>query len=139
MEELDDRPLSYFCSICHSRFEDDPDIEFIHEQCKNIIDMDEDTIISTTVHLAYYKQGDDLNRSLINSEGDIVSAFENLAADFEDVIKHLRIIASELKNANFKDLSLYADTHHIGLTGPKKFLYPLVEKKIANYEPYFDE
>lgn len=94
MSELSDL---IFCSLCRGRSLDDPEEEFTHEKCAEM--MTEDDQLSVRIYLAYHRQGDDLTRFSVDTEGvlDPYKSFENLAWHLGEVSKNIKLISAALK------------------------------------------
>lgn len=132
MSELSDL---IFCSLCRGRSLDDPEEEFTHEKCAEM--MTEDDQLSVRIYLAYHRQGDDLTRFSVDTDGvlDPYKSFENLAWHLGGVSKNIKLISTAIKNADPRELTLVSDNHYIRLTGPRELIFPLLSNKLCTFDP----
>lgn len=83
-----------------------------------------------TITLPYYKQGSDLS-GFLDSCSTISEALKAHARMLEGAVSILRdvdvIISTE-------DIEIYADTHHIGISGPDEVIDRLIESGCAEID-----
>lgn len=123
-----------FCSLCQGRSLDDPEEEFAHPQCLVKLEGDE---LSVRIYLAYHRQGDDLKKFSVDTDGvlDPYKSFSDLAWFLGEVSKNIRKLAAVIKKADPSDLRLVADNHYIRLIGPREFILPLIYNKLCIFDP----
>lgn len=85
------------------------------------------------INLPYFKQGDDLNNCLEQSKTiedglALHASFLKQAAD--QLLKIRQIISEKL------EISIYADAHHIGISGPDEVINMLVDSQLADFVEY---
>ena len=98
------------------------------------------------IHLGYFKQGDDMHQALEKSK-DVAEALETHSDWLQGTSEHLLAIkksiddynASTKKTCEENEISIHADTHYIGITGPAKFINKLIKDELATAEENFDE
>jgi hypothetical protein len=88
--------------------------------------------ISYEIWLPYYKQGTDLGQSLENNNGDILLGLREDAERLSSAAKQLNDIANVLEKHDLTNVSIYADTHHIGIDAPKEIIEELLSKELIN-------
>lgn len=123
-----------FCSLCQGRSLDDPEEEFTHPQCLVKLEGDE---LSVRIYLVYHKQGDDLKKFSVHSNGvlDPYKSFEDLAWFLEEIARRIRELTAVIKGADPSKLTLVADNYYIRLTGPREIILPLVYNKLCTFDP----
>lgn len=97
---------------------------------------------TATIWLGYFKQGDDMNHCLTETENNIIKAFETHAELMLSVADHLKGVAKclgKVSPGNLKEIEVFADTHHIGISGPASIIDELVTLELATIEDYGDE
>jgi hypothetical protein len=88
--------------------------------------------ISYEIWLPYFKQGDDLGQSLENNNGDILLGLREDAERLSAAAEQLKDIANVLEKHDLTNVSIYADTHHIGIDAPKEILEELLCKELID-------
>ena len=105
----------------------------------------DDKTVYAWIGLGYWKQGDDLACCLgitgDNSEPNVplVNAFNDHANSMRSVAEHLESIANELSKHDLSQVSVHADTHHIGISGPEPIIQALIEKDLAQIDEMMEE
>jgi hypothetical protein len=92
------------------------------------------------IHLAYFKQGDDMHYYAENTKTPI-DAFEQHSQNMIQVSEQLKGIADILRKNHhrMKDVSIDADTHMIFLNCPDDIADELVEAQLASFPEWMDE
>lgn len=93
-----------------------------------------------TIHLNYWKQGDDLDRCIVKNDDDSINtkkSIENHISLLESVISHLKDINDKIPEVNICEL--YGDTHYISIEGDERIMNELVSNKLAYEDPFDDE
>lgn len=92
------------------------------------------------IWLPYFKQGDDLGHCLDYFKGDIPAALEADASNLKAAAQTLLRIKEIIEETDTTDqVSIYADTHHIDLTGPDDVIQCLINEGIGEEPEYWEE
>jgi hypothetical protein len=129
-----------FCEHCRVQVDGVPGT---HARCVKIMtNQTNHSYLEARIGLSYYKQGYDLSNHIVPN--DLAAAFENHAKQMEGVVRQLKGVVKAIKDLKEDypnidaDVELQADTHHIGLGGPKEIIQKLVKSEFIDLE-YYDE
>ena len=98
--------------------------------------MSQNTNIKTgTIWLPYFKQGDDMSRSIVTKENNSIDA----KASFNNHIEILKTAICKLENIknhlpDDDEFEIYADTHFISITGDKNIIDRLASDELVTIE-----
>lgn len=99
--------------------------------------MAKSDFVTAEIHLAYFKQGDDLHYSIEQSKSPL-EALRGHAEQMRSVAGHLDAIADEVAKCE-EQVELYGDTHYCSITGPESLIARLIELELVTKEEYDDE
>lgn len=94
---------------------------------------------SAEINLPYFKQGDDLNCSIVKDENDKVNAKETLRNHINLLQRAINIlVAINEKIPEVNDVELYGDTHYISITGDERIINLLLQENLIG-DPFGDK
>lgn len=93
-----------------------------------------------TIHLGYFKQGNDLEGCIEKNPDDTVNVkktLKNHVLLLESVIDHLKQIDEKIPEIN--DCTIDGDTHFISIEGSERIINDLVSNNLAEIDEYMNE
>src|SRR5690348_15312034 len=95
--------------------------------------------LTANILMPYWKQGYDLNRCIIeeNDKINVKQTLKNYSKFLRSCAEYVDQIENEIPQVN--DLTIFADTHFIEISGDKTIIQNLIDKNLVTKSDYEEE